>query len=160
MREKGFTLIEIILMVIIMAILAITITTNMGGFRTMKVSSAARKVASDLRYAQQLSTTKQIIHGISFTATGYTVYENDNPFAPANNPQGGGDFIIDYTTGELEGITVATTLPNDIVKFNASGEALQEDGTPLPPALNSVTLTYQGEAKTVTIVPGTGKVNY
>ena len=159
MREKGFTLIEIILMVIIMAILAVTISTNMGGFRTMKVSSAARKVASDLRYAQQLSTTKQIIHGLEFTATGYSVYENDTPGDWANNPQGGGDFIIDYTTGELEGITVATNLQNDIVKFNSSGEALQDDGAPLPVG-STVTLNYQGEFKTVTIVPDTGKVSY
>ena len=160
MREKGFTLIEIILILIILSIVAITIMTNMGGFRMIKVSSAAKKVASDLRYAQQLSTTKQIIHGLSFTATGYTVYENDNPAFPANDPQGGGDFIVDYTAGVLEGITVAFNLPGGIVKFNSRGEALQGNGDPLVVGNDSVTLSYQGESKTVTVVPDTGKVIY
>ena len=160
MREKGFTLIEAILIVVILAIIAIVIATNLGGFSSIKLNAAAKKVASDIRYAQQLSTTKQIIHGVSFTATGYTVYENDTPADPARDPQSSGDFIVSYTSGELTGITVATTLPNDIVKFNADGEALRDDGSPLPVASNSITLSYQSQSRTLTIVPATGKVNY
>jgi type II secretory pathway pseudopilin PulG len=161
LHERGFTLIEAILIVVLLSIIAITIATNLGGFSAIKLNAAAKKVASDLRYAQQLSTTKQIIHGIDFSATGYTVYENDNPADPARDPQGGGNFIVNFTSGELAGVTVATTFPaNDIVEFNAGGEALQEDGTLLPGGSNSITLSYQGQSRTLTIVPATGKVNY
>ena len=158
--EKGFTLIETVLVIVILSILAVTLWTNLGGFSEMKLSAAAKKLASEIRYAHQLSTTKQIIHGVSFTATGYTVYENDDPLDPARNPHGGGAFIVTYTTGELEGITVTTTLQNDIVKFNPTGEALQDDGSPLPVGSDSVTLNYQGNPRTLSIVPSTGKVNY
>jgi Tfp pilus assembly protein FimT len=158
--EKGFSLIETVLIVVILSIVAVTIWANLGGFSEMKLGAAAKKLTSEIRYANQLATTTQIIHGVSFIATGYTVYENDDPGDPARNPQGGGDFTVTYTTGELEGITVTTTLPNDIVKFNPTGEALRDDGSPLPVGSDSVTLNYQGKARTLTIVPSTGKVNY
>jgi type II secretory pathway pseudopilin PulG len=158
--ERGFSLIETVLIIVILSILSVTIWANLGGFSEMKLGSATKKLASEIRYAYQLSTTKQIIHGVSFTATGYTVYENDDPLDPARNPQGGGDFVVTYTTGELEGIMVTTTLPNDIVKFNSTGEALQDDGSPLPIGSDSVTLNYKGKTRMLSIVPSTGKVNY
>ena len=160
MGEKGFTLIETVLIVVILVILIVTISSNMGGFSEIKVNAAAKKLASDLRYSIQLSTTTQIIHGIRLIPTGYTVFENDDPLDPARDPHGGADFIVNYTMGELEGVTVVSILPNNIVKFNSTGEALQENGSPLPIGSDSITLSYKGESRTVSIVPSTGKINY
>lgn len=160
MRKNGFTLIETVLVIIILSVVAVVLSTHLGGFYRIKVNGAAEKLASDIRFAQQLATTHQIIHGAAFTPTGYTIYENDAPADPAHNPQGGGDFIVNYTTGELSGISVATTLPAGIVKFNPAGEALQSDGSPLPAGSNAVTLSYQGQSRTLTIIPATGRVNY
>jgi len=163
-REAGFTLIELVLVIIVVAILSAGANVAMDGMSRTKLHGAGRRLISDLRYAQQVTLTKQIRHGIIFSANAYTVFENNLPSDPARNPQGGGDFIVDFTTGEFGGVTIATaspgtTLPGLLVKFTSRGEPLDGTNAPLTTATNQVTLTYKGFSRNITITPETGKVN-
>ena len=158
---RGFTLIELVLIIVVVAIIG-TVVVNIGvdSIADSKLNGAARKLISDLRFAQQVSGVKRIRHGVIFTANTYTVFENDDTADPARNPQGGADFAVDFTVGDFSGVTLATNLTNSVVRFDAAGRPME--GNPVPALLagdKTVTLTYNGVPKTVTIIQETGKVN-
>jgi type II secretory pathway pseudopilin PulG len=167
-NTRGFTLVELVIIVIIVAVVAILVSMQSSDLYTIKLSGAARKLASDIRFAQQLAMTTQNLHGVVLNipaANQYTVYEQDDPTDPARNPTGGNDFIVDYTSGEFDGVTVSTTLPQDsssrrLVKFNSRGEAIGGDNNPLSAPNNTITLSYQGGDKDITIEPTTGRISY
>lgn len=159
-RREGFTLIELVLTIIVIAILAASVNIGINGISSARLNGAARRLVSDLRFAQQAAITKRIRHGIIFTANSYTVFENDLPADPARNPQGGGDFIVNFTSGDFAGVTIGATLPGSVVKFEPSGRPLDGANAALTPATNQVTLSYSGSPMTVTIIPETGKISY
>ncbi len=161
-EESGFTLIELVLIITVAATLAAMVSVGLDSLGSSRSSGAARRLVSDLRFAQQAAITKRIRHGITFTANAYTVFENDNSADPARNPQGGGDFIVDFTTGEFAGVTLGTSLGDSVIRFDANGRPLE--GNPPNPVTalatpETVTLTYNGNPQTVTIMQETGKVN-
>lgn len=158
--EKGFTLVELVLVIVVIGFFAAAVGIGLDSLGSSRRDGAVRRMASDLRLAQQAAVTKRIRHGVVFTAGGYTVFENDAAADPARNPQGGGDFIIDFTSGEFAGVTVSTDLTDAVVRFDPAGRPLE--GT-VPVALTGarqVTLTYNGSPRSVTILPETGKVAY
>lgn len=159
-NEKGFSLIELVLIIIILGVISVIISISVGDISTTRLNSAVRRLASDIRYAQQLAMTKQIRHGVVFTANSYTVFENDNTANPARNPQGGADFVISFTTGEFAGIAISTSLPESVVKFESNGRPLDGTNAALTVATNQVTLTHSGSPKNITITPETGKLTY
>lgn len=157
-EEKGFTLIELVLLIIMLGIMGLVISISISDINSTKLNSAARRLASDIRYAQQLAMTTQIRHGVIFTANSYTVFENDNTADPARNPQGGGDFNVSFTTGEFAGVIISTSLPGSIVKFEAIGRPLDGNNAVLTTATNQVTFSYSGSTKNISIRPETGEV--
>lgn len=161
--ERGFTLVELVLVIVVVVILAGAVNIGINGISSARLSGAARRLTSDLRFAQQAAITKRIRHGIIFTTNSYTVFENDDATDPARNPQGGGNFIVDFTTGEFAGVTVSLTdLNDDVVRFDPAGRPL-EGNLPNPVTAltipRTVTLSYNGNSQNVTIVQETGKVN-
>lgn len=159
--EKGFTLIELVLLVVIVAILAAVVNLGLGSLGSNKPNSAARRLASDLRFAQQLSLTKHNRHGIIFTATSYSVFQNDNTVdLVPRNPSGGSPFTVSMA-GDFAGITIdATALTNSIVRFETNGKP-SEGAVPAPLAASrqvTFTDTASGSSKSITITQETGKI--
>jgi len=175
-KIKGFTLVEVVIIIVILTVLGFAVYMKSSDFYTIKLNSAARKLASDMRFAQQMSISTQTLHGVVFNyalvaaPNKYTVYEANTPGNPARDPAGGRDFIVDYTTGEFMGITISTnpsytTLPIDpssgpLVKFNSKGEPLDKDNNALTTSTNTVRLSYQATDKDIKIEPTTGRVSY
>lgn len=158
--EEGWTLIELVLVVLLLVVLAVSVSVSLQNYGTIKLNGAARELASDIRFAQQLSMTQQVRHGVIFTANTYTVFENDNTADPARNPMGGTDFTVDYSTGEFQGITLSTVLPGSVVKFDSRGAPLDGSNSALTAGNNTVTLSLSGVTPiTLTIQPNTGRVN-
>ncbi|MFA6393377.1 MAG: prepilin-type N-terminal cleavage/methylation domain-containing protein [Patescibacteria group bacterium] len=70
-KQKGFTLIEIVIVISIMALLtAITIPYLTKFQPNLKLTAAGRMLAADLRLAQQLTVTEQTVHLISLDISG------------------------------------------------------------------------------------------
>jgi prepilin-type N-terminal cleavage/methylation domain-containing protein len=167
-RQRGFTLIEVVLVLVILLVIAAVAALNLSSFASIKVNGAARRLASDIRFAQQLAMSQQVRHGVVFNipvANQYTVYEQDDPTNPARNPSGGGNFVMSFTAGEYQGVTIASTLPADgfgrrLVKFDSQGQPLGGTSAALVAGTNTVTLTYQGVNAVVTVAPATGRVTY
>lgn len=68
--EKSFSLIELLIIVVIFTIISGISFTIFREFEpTMKLNGAARELITDLRYAQQLTVSEQVRHGIRFSTT-------------------------------------------------------------------------------------------
>ncbi len=69
-NQKGLTLIELMTIIGILAILALLSMPFLRSFvPSIQLSGATRDLIADLRYAEQLSVTEQIEHGIRFSSS-------------------------------------------------------------------------------------------
>ena len=75
-QKAGFTVIELIMTLTVIGILAVIAVARMPDIIPIRLSMAARKVQSDIRYAQSLAMTTQRWTRIVFSAAGdnYLVY--------------------------------------------------------------------------------------
>ncbi|MCM8784371.1 MAG: prepilin-type N-terminal cleavage/methylation domain-containing protein [Candidatus Omnitrophica bacterium] len=165
MKNSGFTLMEIVLVIVLVGILGITFAVKYSGFEETKLSSAASKLAADIAYAQQLAITTQLYHGISFDSNAEEYYlfriETNNTQTTIKNPSTGEDFVVEYDFGELQGINLQTVnigggteiiFDWQGIPYDNSKTALTSDAT--------ITLEYRGRTKTLTVIAGTGKVSW
>lgn len=177
---KGFTFFEVVLIIVITAVLSYTLFIKSTDFYTIKLDSAARKLASDMRFAQQLAMTRQVRNGVVFNWTvacppvaanhTYTVFEEKGACptvdTPARNPSGGGNLTVDYNTdAQFKGVTITSpsfcvgATCTETLEFDAQGAPTDVAGTQLDSG--SVMLNYPGAtSKTITVTPSTGKVSY
>ncbi|MGZ6236578.1 MAG: GspH/FimT family pseudopilin [Syntrophales bacterium] len=116
MNQKGVTLIELIVVMVIIAIGAALTTPNIGGWLTnYRLRSAARDVASTLRLAQ--------IKAVSGNTTYQVVFDTVNNNYIIQYLNTGGAYVTEGTTQVLPtGVTfntdfgnVASFSPNSIV---------------------------------------------
>lgn len=164
MREDGFTLIELVMVILIIAILSTVIITDIiNSSSQAKLEGARWKFKSDLSFAQSLAVTQQLNHGIIFdpTTETYSVYRQ-NPSDIVNNPLTGNPFTVNYSQDTyFKGLDIVSTSfgspTTNQVEFNNFGSP--SDGTNPLTIDGSVTLSYQGSSVTITVTKNTGKVN-
>lgn len=164
-KSGGFTLIETIMVMVIIVILAAVVIIR-NPFGDIKLYSATRKVAADIRYVQKLSISNQTRAGMVFNANGYSVYPNitdlttlaPSPGDPCSSwtdiskPLPNIFFVVDFTDANrcsnYSGVTITNiTFPANTVSFNSLG-------TPD----NAGSLKVGGN--TITVEAGTGRVSY
>jgi MSHA pilin protein MshC len=138
LQSKGFTLIEVILVMVIIGILAATVVPRIDFTisTTASVDGAAYIVASDIRYAQEWAMANRVSKTVTFATATPTVYT----FSPSSS--------LDPSGQLPSGVTITT---NYTVQFNSLGEPIAGGG-------GSVTVSAGGLTKTVTVTNYTGKV--
>ncbi|MBN2269206.1 MAG: prepilin-type N-terminal cleavage/methylation domain-containing protein, partial [Sedimentisphaerales bacterium] len=67
---RGFTIIEILIVVVILAIAAMTAIPMISSAGSVQVRSAANMIAADLEYAKSLAITKGQNFTVAFDASG------------------------------------------------------------------------------------------
>lgn len=165
-RNNGFTLIEIIMVVVILGIAAMIAVPMLSSAADMKVRAAANRLAADLDYAKGMAVTHQKGYAVVFDPANEsydirvepygTVNIIDNPVRP-NTPYRV-DFTTDSNMSQVKIDTVAfNSATNHTIVFDYLGSPFC--GDPVS-ALNSGRITLQAGDFTiyVDIEPMTGYV--
>jgi type II secretory pathway pseudopilin PulG len=157
--KKSYTIIELIMVIVIVGILAASSIPRFQSFYYIKLNGAMKKVASDIRYAQQLAISRHESYNIIFN-TATEAYEirrvSDNSYA--TNPFSRGNFIVNFTSDpQYNGIKIDSTSFGGTLQFDWQGIPRNGAGTALS-AEGSVAFSYQGNAMTINITPNTGRV--
>jgi prepilin-type N-terminal cleavage/methylation domain-containing protein len=162
MSARGFTLTELIVILSILGIVSWLAYPKVVAMDEIKLDTAARRLASDLRYAQSLAMSRRVIHGILFNpaAERYTVFA-PNSATPITDPADRAKTLtVDYTSRtEFLGVQIQSasfgTTPG--VTFDYFGVPRDTSGVDLTTS-GRVVLTYQGVTDTVLVAPQTGMV--
>jgi Tfp pilus assembly protein FimT len=159
-HSPGFTLIELIMILVLIAIVAVFVAPRLGDVTTTKAGAFRDKLRADIRYAQNLAMSQNLRYRVYFNTTpspnpGYAVVNDANGdgwgVTGANefvqDPAGGGSLSVALNAGNYVGITVSTPA-GGFIEFNSLG---------VPTAAAILTITPGGQI--VTITAQTGAVN-
>lgn len=167
LRMRGFTLVELVLVISILSIVALGAVPAIQSTGEAQSVGAAKKLVADLAYARRLAQSRSAVYGITFDAVAetYTVhlYDSDTGIStPIADPLSRAPMIVDYSTlPGLKGTNIVT--PNftggSTVRFMPQGTPIDATGTALANP-GSVVLSRGGAARTVLVQPNTGEVSY
>jgi len=77
MSKKGVTLIELVVVLVIIAIGAVLLVPNIGGFLSnYRLRSATRDVVSNMRTAQMRAVSTNTPYGVGFSASACQLYRS------------------------------------------------------------------------------------
>ena len=165
-NEKGFSLIELVLVMVVTGILAVSAISAYFGVEDNRVDGAAKRLASDLAYARQMALTENGVFGIAFDTVNdtYAVHEFDPATAVettiANTlTQTAAATDFDGIPG-MEGVTiqVANFGGTQTVRFSSNGTP-QDDNEADLAAQGTVVLNHSGVTRTITVQANTGEIN-
>jgi len=140
--KKGFTLIEMALVIVCLSYLAVSAIPEDSGLAPISLDSAARKVKSDLRYAQSMATTTGDSHGLEVTGPNtyriYNVTTNQTITSPYDNSAMTENLSTDYGESQF-------SAQNYLVIFDGLGRPTTGGGSSifLQDADNTVTKEIQ-----------------
>jgi prepilin-type N-terminal cleavage/methylation domain-containing protein len=146
MNRKGITLIELIVVMVIIAIGAVLMAPNIGGWLpNYRLRSATRDITSTMRVAQMKAVSNNIQYRVNLD----------------DGVLGAGNFILQYNSGGVwinegalqtlpSGIIIsAITIPAKHAEFNANSTS----------STGSLTLqNTKGSQRRITLTPATGRV--
>lgn len=165
---KGFTIIELVLVIIVAAIIAAVAVPQFGRYYSgIKVSNAAMKIASDIRYAQNRATTTQQRSQVKFTSTdGYDINACASYTSSTCTCSSWGTPVkaIDLTKTEFYNTTITGIAFPYCIEFDSLGKPYPNTTCSNPAvscttsAVSSFNVTYSGSPKTITVTQETGMV--
>lgn len=150
--QRGFTLIELILVMVLIGILAYSVMTR-DSSSVLAASAQAEQLAGDIRYTQSMAMTRGQRFRINFTASSYQI--TDMAGTPQVHPGTGTTAAISLPGASLSGYN--PPLSSNYLAFDGQGVPYI-DATNLLAANAVITVTRGGNTRTVTINPTTGRV--
>ena len=149
-KESGFTLVELVVVLSVIAIIASYALINFSATNKLKAQTTAKQLATNMSYTQVLAMTSGNRYRINFAPQTYTITTLD------------GLSLVLAPVRLLNGLTLNSTgLPSNYIVFDQQGIPYTDNtipGTPLS-AEATITLTLKGSiVQTLTITPETGKV--
>lgn len=168
--QRGFTIIELVMVLILLAVLAAVAIPRFSGYGGMKQGNAVLKIASDIRYAQNKATTTQQRYRINFNST--TTYDIQfcngiyntaactcPAWVYATEPYTNGPFQVDLNN-EFSGVTISSPAPGSWLEFDSLGRPYVSPCSATSTG-TTVTVSYSGETdRNIVIQAQTGMVEY
>lgn len=145
--SQGFTLVEIIMVIVLIGILAVSVVPKLWDTSSLSLEGAAAMVAADIRYAQELAMGSYAAKKVEFT-------QNSNTYTLKNSNES-----VIKTVELPSGVTVSSS---DVTfEFNSLGEPQGCSGTCGTGCCDTVELTAGGSSppKTVSVDSDTGRVS-
>ena len=160
-HRNGFTLIEIIIVVVILSIAAMAAIPMMSSASSVQIRSAANLIAADLEYAKSMAISRGQNYIVKFDADNdsYGIYK-DGETDPIQHPiKKGFDYVMDFSSDKRLGKVVITNI--DFVDSNGNSSNEVEFDCLGSPTGNggSVTISADGMTATITVEPVTGYIS-
>jgi prepilin-type N-terminal cleavage/methylation domain-containing protein len=143
--QGGFTLVELIAVIVVLGILAITAIVKSAFVVQSNLDAVVKSLRSNLQFAQDLAMTHGSTYGFHCrSATQYEIYEGA-PGTPARNPLDGTAFVITISPVQFSGT------PADIPFLKSGSPDIAADAT--------INLVGGGGARMITVQQDTGFVS-
>jgi prepilin-type N-terminal cleavage/methylation domain-containing protein len=161
-RDSGFTIVEMIVVLLLMGILAATVLGRGVSTGTLDLNSATEKLRNQIRYAQaQAMKRSDTVWGVKSSGSEYWVFRNTNPDIPANEFRvPGGDYPA--TGNRISETNLGAAATDFTIFFDRIGKPYTAYTSPtVNTALSSsltITLSSGSESRAIRITPETGFV--
>ncbi|HSZ54097.1 MAG TPA: GspH/FimT family pseudopilin [Tepidisphaeraceae bacterium] len=162
--RRGFTLIEILSVVVILGIASAIIVPQLSSRDDLRCAAAARALMGDLLYAQSRSIALGKMQYVQFNTTTntYQVLDAVNPNNVINNPVTQSPYTVTVGTGYLVhvGISTASFDGNTTVAFDPMGVPYSWSSGAGTVALTAGSIVFQAgtNKKTITVGPYSGEI--
>ncbi len=152
--RSGFTLIEIIIVIVILAIAAMTAIPLMSSGGSVQIRSAANMIAADLEYAKSMAISRGQDYSVEFTPSNESYCIKDKNGTIIDHPvKKGFDYIISFQNdSRLNKVDITNVNFNGTfgVKFDSLGS---------PDYGGTINLNANGPTATITVEPVTGYIS-
>jgi prepilin-type N-terminal cleavage/methylation domain-containing protein len=160
-RFTGFTLVELLIVVAIISIAALTAIPMMSSAASMQIRSAANMLTADLEYAKSMAISRAQIYSVVFDAgaDSYRIEDQSGNVLP-HPVKKGFDYEIDFQNdGRLNKVDIVSVDFDTTSKVTFDYLGSPYNGTPGP--LNNGVINLQaGSTNTIiTVEPVTGYVS-
>ncbi|MGD8372350.1 MAG: hypothetical protein PVF76_03475 [Syntrophobacterales bacterium] len=168
--EKGFTLLDVIIVIMILGILGVLLTPHMHSMITQaRLNDAAAELVAGIQYARDLSVTHQRVFGLTADVGGNWFKVVDHKYKDDANPHH--DSVPPVDTYGLLLHPVDKTWYSKDFDNSATHEGVSIDGVPASGAIffypdghssegDSVfVLAFKGNQKTITVDGITGRIS-
>ena len=159
-RSSGFTMVEILIVVVIIMIAAMTAIPMMGSAASMQIRSAANMIAADLEYAKSMAISRQKTYTVVFDESTES-YHIEDANGIINHPvKKGFSYEVNFSSdSRLSKVDIADVDfdATDEVKFDYFGSPYAGDDSPLNSG--AITLQADGTTMTINVEPVTGFIS-
>ena len=167
-RPSGFTIVEIIVVLLLMSILAATVIGRSITTSKLDLNSATDKIRIQLRFAQSQAMKRAYetypVWGFKSSGTQYWLFRGMNPDLSANEFRvPGGDYP--GASNRINEADIGATVSDFTVFFDRIGKPYTDYTSYTNPNANTplanqmqITVTAGTETRTITITPETGLI--
>ena len=152
-RFRGFSLIELVTVLVIVGILAVFAAPRLFTVQSITLPAVAAQLLANIRYTQSLAMSQGQRYRINFTATTYQI--TDMSGAPIVQPVTASTAAISVSPATLSGYNPPLT--NNYVAFDTKGVPYTSATAALA-ATATISLTSGSDTSNITVVPETGRV--
>lgn len=151
----GFTVLEVLIVVIILGIAAITAIPMMSSAGSIQVRSAANRLAADMAYAKSLAISRGQYYTVRFDGAADRYQIEDMFGAVVDHPvKKGFSYLVDMSDEGLDRVDIYS------VDFDGTSSVTFDPlGSPDNTAVGTVTLEAAELSMTVSVEPVTGYIS-
>ena len=160
-RIRGFTLVELLIVIVIISIAALTAIPMMSSAAGMQIRSAANMLAADLEYAKSMAISRAQNFSVIFdvNAESYRIEDQYGNILP-HPVKKGFTYVIDFQNdGRLDKVDIVSVDFDSTNKITFDYLGSPYNGNPGPLNNGVINLQAGGTIITVAVEPVTGYVS-